>query len=76
MSKNPAKISVIQSIPKAHDLECHVRVVEVEGIQVAELRDYIPSLGTYGRGYWVPLKSDELFSLINGLTEAARIAGS
>lgn len=68
----PAKISVLQSVHKGTDLECHLRIVEVEGIRVVEFRDYIPSLGEYGRGYWVPGSADEIFSLINGLTEAAR----
>lgn len=72
MSKNPAKVAVIQKIEKAPDLECHVRIVEVESVRVVELRDYIPSLKEYGRGYWIPLKADSVFSIINGLTEVAR----
>lgn len=69
MTKSPAKTRVVQTIPKAADLECHMRVVEIEGVRVVEMRDYIPSLKTYGRGYWVPLRTDEVFALINGLTE-------
>ena len=72
MAKKPANTTVVQSIPKAPDLECHIRIVEVEGVKVVELRDYIPSLESYGRGYWIPLRSEELFSAINGLTEVAR----
>jgi hypothetical protein len=49
--------------------------VEVEGVRVIELRDYIPSLDEYGRGYWFPLNSDTIFSLINGLTDIARSEG-
>lgn len=75
MAKKPAKVAVLQTIPKATDLECHLRIVEVEGVRVVELRDYIPSLKEYGRGYWVPLETESIFSLINGLTEAAREAG-
>jgi hypothetical protein len=63
---------VVQSITKAPDLECHVRVVEVEGVKVVEFRDYIPSLNSYGRGYWVPLRAEDVFSLINGLTEVVK----
>lgn len=72
MAKNPSKARVTQVVNKAPDLECHLRVVEVEGVKVIELRDYIPSLSTYGRGYWIPLNPEEVFSLINGLTEIVR----
>jgi hypothetical protein len=75
MAKNPASARVVQTIPKATDLECRVRIVDVEGVRVIELRDYIPSLDEYGRGYWFPLTSDTIFSLINGLTDIARSEG-
>jgi len=72
MTKKPATAKVVQAIAKAPDLECHVRVVEIDGVKVVELRDYIPSLQVYGRGYWIPLQSDDVFSLINGLTEVVK----
>jgi hypothetical protein len=72
MAKRPASTRVVQNVEKSTDLECHLRVVEVEGVKVVELRDYIPSLKSYGRGYWVPLEEAKIFSLINGLTEIAR----
>lgn len=72
MAKKSANTRVVQTIQKAADLECHIRVVEVEGVKVVEFRDFIPSLKTYGRGYWVPLRADDVFSLINGLTEVVR----
>ena len=72
MAKKPASARVVQAIDKAADLECHLRVVDVEGVKVVELRDYIPSLKSYGRGYWIPLEEAKIFSLINGLTEIAR----
>jgi len=72
MATKPAHTRVVQSITKAPDLECHVRVVEVEGVKVVEFRDYIPSLNSYGRGYWVPLRAEDVFSLINGLTEVVK----
>ena len=68
MSRNPASIVVHQVIPKAVDLECHLRVVEVDGVRVIEIRDFIPSEQTYGRGYWIPLDRGSLFSLMNGLS--------
>lgn len=69
MSKNPAKKRVVAVVPKSADLECHVRVVEVENVRVLELRDYIPSLDEYGRGFWIPLSESAIFGVINGLTE-------
>jgi len=75
MAKNPAAVRVVQTIPKATDLECHVRIVDVEGVRVIELRDFIPSLEEYGRGYWFPLNSDTIFSLINGMTDVAKSEG-
>lgn len=75
MAKNPAAARVVQTIRKATDLECRVRFVEVEGVRVIELRDYIPSLDEYGRGYWFPLNADTIFSLINGLTDIAQTEG-
>ena len=70
MSTNPASTLLIGAIPKAPDLECHVRVIEVENIKVVELRDYIPSLQEYGRGYWMPMDENSVFSVIAMLTEA------
>lgn len=69
MSKNPAKSRVVGILPKAPDLECHIRVIEVENVMVVELRDYIPSLEEYGRGYWLPLSETALYGTINSLTE-------
>lgn len=73
MSKDPAKVAVVQSIEKAPDLQCHIRIVEVEGARVVEFRDFIPSLKEYGRGYWFPLNAESVFSIINGLTDVARV---
>jgi hypothetical protein len=69
MSKNPAKSRVVGVLPKAPDLECHVRVIEVENVRVAEFRDYIPSLEEYGRGYWLPMSESALYGAINAITE-------
>lgn len=71
MSKTPAKASVLGDVIKAPDLRMHVRVVEVDGMRVAELRDYIPSLGEYGRGYWIPLTESAIYGVIAALQEVA-----
>lgn len=69
MGKKPAKVRVVGVLPKAPDLECHIRIVEVENVRVVELRDYIPSLDEYGRGYWLPLTEAAIYGAINALTE-------
>lgn len=69
MSKNPASVRVVAALPKAADLECHIRVVEVEDVRVVEFRDFIPSLEEYGRGYWLPMTEAAIYGAINGLTE-------
>jgi len=70
MSINPGSTLLIGSIPKASDMECHVRIVEVDAVKVVELRDYIPSLQEYGRGYWMPMDENSVFGVIALLTEA------
>lgn len=52
MANDPAQVVILARIPKARDLETHVREVDVDGTLVLELRDFIPSLSEYGRGYW------------------------
>lgn len=71
MSANPAKARVIGIVPKAPDLECHIRVVEIENVRVVEFRDFIPSLQEYGRGYWIPLTETSLYGAMTLLTEVA-----
>lgn len=73
MAINPASARVVGVVQKAPDLECHVRVVEVENVKVVELRDFIPSLGEYGRGYWVPISEDSIYGIVSLLTEVAQV---
>lgn len=64
------KETVLASFKKAADLETHVRLVQVEDRQVLEFRDYIPSLGEYGRGYWFsPDDRAGLNEVVNALIE-------
>lgn len=73
MAKNPATTRVVGVLHKAPDIECHVRVIEVENVSVVEFRDFIPSLNEYGRGYWVPLSEETLYGLVGLLTEIADV---
>lgn len=45
---------VIERVPVADDLEIHVCVVEVSGVRAVDLRNFIPSTQTYGRGLIIP----------------------
>lgn len=71
MKKPASKARVVGDILKAPDLRAHVRVVEVEGMKVVEVRDYIPSLKEYGRGYWLPLTEAAVYEFITALQEIA-----
>lgn len=66
-----AKQKTYGEILKANDLVTHVRTVNVDGVQVVELRDYIPSLGDYGRGYWIPREPEALSAVIDALVKIA-----
>jgi len=69
MNTSPANTRVVAVIPKASDIECHVRIIEVENVRVLEFRDYIPSLQEYARGYWLPLNESALYGVLNAVTE-------
>lgn len=69
MTTSPAMSRVVAEIAKAADLRTHVRVVEIDSVKVVELRDYIPSLDEYGRGYWLPLTEESVFGVMNALQE-------
>lgn len=62
---------VLSTIRKTADLETHVRLVEVDGVSVLELRDYIPSLKEYGRGYWIPADGATVSQLAQALLLAS-----
>lgn len=59
-AKTNAKPQVLETIPKGTDLEVHIRVVTIGDVSYVEMRDYVPSLKEYGRGYWIPDNADSL----------------
>ena len=69
MSAKPADTRVVGIVKKAADLECHARVVTVDNVRLFELRDYIPSLKEYGRGYWMPLTESAVYSVMGAMNE-------
>lgn len=46
--------TVVERIPVADDLEVHVSKVEVDGLQAVDLRNFVPSTESYGRGLIIP----------------------
>lgn len=73
MGNSPAKTHITGDVIKASDLRAHVRVVDVDGMKVVEIRDYIPSLKEYGRGYWLPLSEAAIYGVIAALQEVADV---
>jgi hypothetical protein len=55
---------------KGRDLEMHVSFTKIEGLEFVELRDFIPSLEEYGKGYLFP--SSLLAEVVEVLTEMDR----
>lgn len=70
MARTSSESRVLTQFRKASDLDTHVRVVEVDGLKVLEFRDYIPSLGEYGRGYWFPAEGPVLNEVVQSLLKA------
>lgn len=53
-SANPATLTVIGSIERGPDLTVRVRRVKIAGLDMIDIREYVPSSETYGRGILVP----------------------
>lgn len=71
MATAPTSTQTVLKVYKAPDMETHLRVIAVDGLEVVELRDFIPSLGEYGRGYWVPNDPGILDALLVALSEVS-----
>jgi predicted RNA-binding protein YlxR (DUF448 family) len=68
--KHLVRTTVLAKIKKSADLETHLRLVKVEGTEVVEFRDFIPSLEEYGRGYWIDAQNpSSITTIIEAMTE-------
>lgn len=65
--KSPMTHTVYAVVPKGIDSEVHVRTAQLDGIEYAELREWIPSLKEYGRGMWFPSDKSSIDQVIAGL---------
>jgi hypothetical protein len=61
---------LIGSLEKAADLEIRVRNLAVDGESFVDVREYVPSSDTYGRGLLVP--KAQARPLVKILMDAAR----
>lgn len=52
---DPVTLAVL---PKSADLETHVRLVLLGERRILEFVDFVPSLGEFGRGYWITITDD------------------
>lgn len=63
----PKDGKVFAKVQKADDLEVHVRYRKVEGEEFADIRDFVPSTKTYGRGILIPVSEETLAEVVKGL---------
>lgn len=61
------KDKVFSRIDRGQDLELHVKLTDVDGEKRVNLREYVPSTKTYGRGVLFPL--DVLTEVVDGLID-------
>jgi len=48
--KDPFKRKVLAAIPLDEDVEAHLSTLEVAGVEMIEVSEYVPSAKRYGRG--------------------------
>jgi hypothetical protein len=64
------KRKVLDKFERREDLEIHVSQVTADGMHYAEIREYLPSLDTYGRGILIP--QDGVNHVVSGLLKTKR----
>lgn len=53
-SMDPFERQVVATFARRFDLEIHVAKITVEELPYVDVREYVPSLGQYGRGILLP----------------------
>lgn len=56
----PINRKVIAIVTKAEDLQVHTCIASLNGVTVLDIRDFIPSTNTYGRGTTLPWNTESL----------------
>lgn len=57
-------------IDRGNDLQVHVRTMEVDGEKFTDIREFVPSNDTYGRGVMIPFALTK--PVMKALMDAAR----
>ena len=66
---------IIAKIPRADDLEIHIKYTVIEGLEFLNIREYVPTRDWYGRGISIPLTEDDMTLLLGGIYAALDRAG-
>lgn len=69
---NPIKRNVIERVPNGDDLEIHTSIVTVGSDRLVEVREYTPSLKSYGRGVTLPPSIQACFDTADAVIAASR----
>ena len=62
--------TLVATLNRGDDLEVRVRTLSVDGERFTDVREFVPSIETYGRGIMVPF--DQTKPLMKALMDAAR----
>ena len=69
----PVKYKAHARIKKSADFELHIRSARAEGVEVLEIRDFVPSEKWYGRG--IQIEHHLLPQVLEALKDYARLHG-
>ena len=70
----PFKDKVYSKLAKGADLQLHIKITKADGLEMVNLRDFIPSLKLYGRG--ILFEVSMLPQVIEELLELQRQVGN
>ena len=62
--------TLVATIDRGDDLQVRVRTLEVDGDKFTDVREFVPSSDTYGRGIMIPFAQTK--PVMKALMDAAR----
>lgn len=74
LSKQPTRDKLYAKYRKGPDLELHIKVTWIDGLEFVNLRNYVPSTKEYGKGVLFP--SHMLPWIVEELGELQRLIGT
>lgn len=54
MTAQPTRDKVMKKLRKGPDLELHIKLTWIDGLEFVNIRNYVPSAGEYGKGVLFP----------------------